>query len=197
VLLLVASAVVLVSVFILIFGDRFLISPRPPTGPVDGAVVLQGSVEGEKVRIAGAVKLLQQGIAPRALLSVPKESFWGEPIPPVARAYLDRTYGQDLASHIDFCETDADTNSTASEMEALTPCIRQHHWQSIIVVTSNYHTRRAAMVWNRLVRRDHTIHVWVAGVDDPEFQTPWWRRRFSAKIFFMEFTKLVWTSFGG
>lgn len=196
-LLFLTGAVVLVGAFVLIFGDRLLISPRPPIGTVDGVVVLQGSFEGERVRIAGAIKLLQQGIAPRALLSVPKKSFWGEPIPPIARAYLERTYGQDLASRIDFCETDADTNSTASEMQALTPCIRQHYWQSMVVVTSNYHTRRAVMIWNQLAQRDHTIRVWVAGVDDPEFQTPWWRHRLSAKIFFMEFTKLVWTSFGG
>jgi uncharacterized SAM-binding protein YcdF (DUF218 family) len=197
VLLLLAGAVVLVSLFILIFGDQFLISPRPPIGAVDGAIVLQGSFEGERVRIAGALGLLQRGIAPRVLISVPNQSFWGEPIPPVARAYLERTYGHDLASHVDFCETDGDTNSTASEMQALTPCILQHHWQSIVVVTSNYHTRRAGMIWNRLARQDHATRVWVAGVDDPEFQTPWWRHRLSAKIFFMEFTKLVWTSFGG
>jgi uncharacterized SAM-binding protein YcdF (DUF218 family) len=197
ILLFLAVVVVLASVFVLIFGDRLLISPRPPIGTVNGVVVLQGSFEGERARIAGAVKLLQQGIAPRALLSVPHVSFWGESIPPIARAYLERTYGQDWGSHIDFCETDADTNSTDSEMQALTPCIRQHHWQSIVVVTSNYHTRRAAMIWNRLARQDPSMRVWVAGVDDPEFQKPWWRHRLSAKIFFLEFTKLVWTTFGG
>jgi uncharacterized SAM-binding protein YcdF (DUF218 family) len=191
------GAVVLAGLFVLVFGDRLLISQRSPIGTVNGAVVLQGSFEGERARIAGAVKLLQQGMAPRALLSVPNVSFWGESIPPIARGYLERRYGQDWGSRIDFCVTDEDTNSTDSEMRALTPCIRQHHWQSIVVVTSNYHTRRASMIWNRLARQDPSIRVWVTGVDDPEFQTPWWRHRLSAKIFFLEFTKLVWTSFGG
>lgn len=191
------GAGVLVSVFLLIFGDRLLVSQRPPTGSVDVAIVLQGSYEGSRERIAGAVGLLQRRIVPRAALSLPKESLWGEAIAPAARAYLERTYGHDVASHIDFCETDAYANSTASEMQALTPCIRQHQWKSIVVVTSNYHTRRAAMIWNRLAHRDHTIRVWMTGVDGTEFQTPWWRHRASAKTFFMEFTKLVWTSFGG
>jgi len=88
------GAVVLAGLFVLVFGDRLLISQRSPIGTVNGAVVLQGSFEGERARIAGAVKLLQQGIAPRALLSVPNVSFWGESIPPIARGYLERRYGQ-------------------------------------------------------------------------------------------------------
>jgi len=59
------GAVVLAGLFVLVFGDRLLISQRSPIGTVNGAVVLQGSFEGERARIAGAVKLLQQGIAPR------------------------------------------------------------------------------------------------------------------------------------
>lgn len=189
---LLAVAVVLV-LFIFFFGTTLLVADRPPTARVNAAVVLQGSVIGENARIAGAMKLLQQQKADRVLLSVPKESYWGQSIPPVARAYLERSVGPDLAARVDFCETGNQVDSTLEEMQALTPCIQDHHYQSIVVVTSNYHTRRAGIIWRRFAAHNPTIGVSILGVDDPEFQQPWWRYRRSAKTFFMEFTKLIST----
>jgi hypothetical protein len=63
-------------------------------------------------------------------------------------------------------------------------------------VTSNDHTRRAAMLWRRTTEHD-PIRLWIDGVPDPEFQQPWWRHRQSAKIWVMETAKLVWAAFGG
>ncbi len=140
--------------------------------------------------------MLQQGTADRILLSLPKESYWGQAIPPIARAYLEKTFGADLASRVDFCETGDDVNSTVEEMRVLTPCIRERHYQSVVIVTSEYHTRRAGMIWKRLSAQEPNIRLWIVGVEDPEFQQPWWRHRRSAKTFFMEFTKLIWASFG-
>jgi uncharacterized SAM-binding protein YcdF (DUF218 family) len=174
-----------------------LIASDPAPQHVDAAILLQGSIAAEKVRIAGAINLLQQGVADRALLSVPKESYWGESIPPVARSYLVRTYGNDLAARVDFCETSEEVNSTVQEVQALRPCIQEHHWLSVAIVTSNYHTRRAGMLWRRMTRLDPNIHIWVEGVTDPEFQQPWWRHRQSAKIWVTETVKLVWTMLGG
>jgi uncharacterized SAM-binding protein YcdF (DUF218 family) len=179
------------------WGAKLLVADDPAPGHVDAAVVLQGSIAAAKTRIAGAMELLRQGVASRVLLSVPKESYWGQSIPPVARAYLERTYGSDLAARVDFCETDGNVNSTATEVEALLPCIRAREWQSIEVVTSNYHTRRAGILWRRMGRRDPTIHIWIDGVADPEFQQPWWRYRRSAKIWVTEFSKLIWETLGG
>lgn len=182
-------------VFILLFGNTLLVAERPPAAPVNAAVVLQGSVIGEKVRTQGAMDLLQQGRAQRILMSIPKESYWGQSIPPIARAYLERTFGPDLAARVDFCETGPQVDSTLEEMQALTPCIREHHYTSIAVVTSNYHTRRAGMIWKRFAAQNPDVRLAVVGVNDPEFQQPWWRDRRSAKTFFLEFTKLISTIF--
>jgi DUF218 domain-containing protein len=191
-----AAAMVIVLLFLLC-GNVLLVANDPPPGRVAGAVVLQGSVAGERARVAGAVHLLQQGLADRVLLSIPKESYWGQSISPVARTYLDRTYGDAIASRVDFCELSGAVDSTAQEMQALGPCIEDRHWRSIVIVTSNYHTRRAGMTWRKLTAQDPNVHVWIEGVDDPEFQRPWWRHRQSAKIFVTEFTKLMWTMVGG
>jgi uncharacterized SAM-binding protein YcdF (DUF218 family) len=192
-LLAAAAGIVVCSLY---WGADLLIATDPPPGHVDVGIVLQGSISAEKARIAGAVNLLQRGVADRVLLSVPKESYWGQTIPPVARAYLERTYGSDLAARFEFCETTGEVNSTAQEGQVLSSCIREHHWQSIVIVTSDYHTRRTGILWRRMTKHDG-IHIWIEGVTDPEFQQPWWRHRQSAKVWVMETTKLAWTLLGG
>ncbi|MGA2643956.1 MAG: ElyC/SanA/YdcF family protein [Candidatus Sulfotelmatobacter sp.] len=193
---LLAAAVVLL-LGLLRFGGDILIADDPAPPRVNAAIVLQGSIAAEKIRIAGAMNLLQRGVADKAVLSVPRESYWGQSIPPVARSYLERNYGVDLASRFEFCEMPGGVDSTLQEAEALSSCIRGYHWQSIVIVTSNYHTRRAGMLWRRITKADPNLHVWVEGVADPEFQPPWWRHRQSAKVWLLESSKLVWAIFGG
>jgi uncharacterized SAM-binding protein YcdF (DUF218 family) len=190
-------AAIITILCLLRWGADLLIANDPPPSHVNSAVVLQGSIAAEQARIAGAINLLRRGVAERVLLSVPRESYWGQSIPPIARSYLERKYGSDLAIRVDFCETSGDVNSTRQEVEAMLPCVREHHWQSLVIVTSDYHTRRAGMLWRRMTKQEPNLHVWIEGVADPEFQQPWWRHRQSAKIWVMEFSKLVWSMFGG
>lgn len=180
-------------VFLLGWGGKLLVVSDPLPAHVDAVVVLQGSVAAEKARIAGAVSLAQRNLADRVVLSLPAESYWGQSLPPVARAYMERMYGTEMAARVDFCETGEDVNSTAQEARALTNCIQQHKWKSIMVMTSSYHTRRARMLWRKTIQtQPGEIQVWVEGVADPEFQPEWWRRRTYAKTWFMECLKLVW-----
>lgn len=180
------------------WGDKLLIAPDALPAHVDAAVVLQGSIVGEKARISGAMGLLKQGLAARVLLSLPHESYWGQSMAPVARSYLQRTYGDDLAARIDFCELSAGVDSTAEEAEAEIGCVQEHGWQSIAIVTSEYHTRRSRILWKRTLKRhDAQMKLWIDGVADPAFRTPWWRHRQSAKIWLTESVKLIWTIMGG
>lgn len=176
------------------WGGYLLVAADLLPDHVDAAVVLQGSMASEKARMAAAMALLQQGSADRVALSVPKESYWGEEIPPIARQYLEKSYGAELAGRVDFCETGADVNSTEQEEEALSTCIQEHRWTTIALVTSNYDSRRAGMIWRKtLAKRDPSIHLSVDGVADPAYQPRgWWRQRLYAQIWFLEFTKLVW-----
>lgn len=191
------AVIVLIALVLRQWGSVLLTTVDPMPSHVDAAVVLQGSIVAQKVRIAGAMYFLQKGVADRVLIGVPKESYWGQSIPPVARAYLQRTYGDDLASRVDFCETSAKVNSTAEEAEATMSCIREHNWHSVAIVTSDYHTRRARILWRRTVQQDDpTMHVSMESVSDPEFQKPWWRHRQSAKIWLGESLKLGCTILG-
>ncbi len=181
------------------WGGYLLIRRDALPDHADSAVVLQGSITGEKARIAGAVSLLQQGKVNRVLLSIPKESYWGQTLSPVARAYLQKNYGEPVSDRFDFCELGPGVNSTAQEAQLLDSCIQQHGWRSVIVVTSSYHTRRANIIWKKILStRDPGLRLSIYGVADPEFEPRlWWRNRLYAKTWFFEFTKLGWTELVG
>lgn len=180
------------TLFALRFGGSFLVAPDPLPGRAQVAVALAGSVGAEEARRAEALRLLQVGRADHVMLSVGKVWFWGEWMPDLARRYLAKKYGEEMAKRVVLCEMNAD--STAEEVRALLGCLRERGWRSVIVVTSNYHTRRARLIWRRVVADAHPpFTVAVHGVSDGDFEASgWWRRRRHAKTWLLEITKLVW-----
>jgi hypothetical protein len=188
-------ALLLIALAILHWGGYALVHSDPIPSHADGAIVLNaGAGASEEARISGAIQLLSKGIVAHILLSVPQRGFWGQSIPTVASDYLKKKYGEAVTAHIGFCETDADVNSTEQEAEALNRCADQERWQSIIVVTSNFHSRRAGMIWHRVNKRENRgRRIWMDGVDDPLFRPDgWWHSRLYAKTWFFEATKLIW-----
>jgi uncharacterized SAM-binding protein YcdF (DUF218 family) len=92
-----------------------------------------------------------------------------------------------------------DADSTREEAGALAPLIAEHNWHSIIVVTSNYHTRRARYIFNRVI--PSTVTVRVASARDGSFDVDnWWQYRKSLKEFTRELAGMVvamWELRGG
>jgi uncharacterized SAM-binding protein YcdF (DUF218 family) len=175
------------------WGGRLLVTREPLPPHVDAAVVLHGSVASEKARIASAMALLQRGAVDHVAISIPRQWYFDEDLGPIARQYLEKTYGSDLAGRVEFCQAASEVSSTGEEAEGLSPCVQKHGWKTLALVTSNYNSRRAGMVWKKTLR-DPSIRVWVDGVDDPDYQPQgWWRQRLYAKVWCTEVTKLVWT----
>jgi uncharacterized SAM-binding protein YcdF (DUF218 family) len=189
------AVVIIFVVCLLRWGGELLVAGDSLPTNADAAIILQGSTTGEKARIAGAIRLLQDSKVSRALLSVPPESYWGEAVPPIARTYIEKKYGSELASKVDFCIVGPGVDSTEQEAAALDNCVREHGWKSIIVVTSNYHSRRAGIIWRKTLRKlDPSVHLWIDEVADPDFEPRgWWHVRLYAKTWFFESTKLSWT----
>lgn len=187
---------VLLVLAVLHWGGFWLVKSEALPAHADGAVILQGSLTSENARIAGAVQLLKRGIVDQLLLSIPARGYWGSSVPDIARTYLEKQYGTEIAGRIAFCETGPDVDSTEQESLAILPCIQQQHWRSFVVVTSNFHSRRASIVWHHTWRTQPPIHLYVDGVADPSFQPKgWWHHRLYAKTWFLESTKLLWTLF--
>lgn len=185
------------GILLLHFGGDLLVKtdPLPAHAPV--AVVLNGSIAGVLARTAGGVRLLQAGVVDHLMLSVPALSYWGESVPEVANRFFEKHFGTSVASRVVYCVSDAD--STHEEAEALRQCLERQGWRTVIVVTSNYHTRRAGRIWRAALRgANPPFTVYVRGVPDGAFEPHgWWRRRQYAKTWLLESSKLVWETIFG
>jgi uncharacterized SAM-binding protein YcdF (DUF218 family) len=83
-----------------------------------------------------------------------------------------------------------DAGSTREEAEALVKLAKTRKWHKTIVVTSNYHTRRARYIFNRVFPQD--IEVRVASARDGDFDPErWWEKRESTKDLMKEFVGMV------
>jgi uncharacterized SAM-binding protein YcdF (DUF218 family) len=191
-----AGIFVVLILCLLNWGGYLLVAGDSVPEHVDAAVVLQGSIASVNARTAAAMALLQRGSANRVAISVPRESYWGQEIPPVARPYLEKKYGAELAGRVDFCNTEPDLTSTQQEAQALSPCIRDHGWKSIALLTSNYQSRRVGIIWRKTLPNSNTsAYVSVEGVPDPNYQPRgWWRQRLYAETWLRESAKLAWAS---
>ncbi len=73
-----------------------------------------------------------------------------------------------------------DADNTKDEAQVLAQLAVQRKWRSVIVVTSNYHTRRARYIFTRVFPTGITVRV--ASAPDGDFDPQrWWLKRISIK----------------
>jgi len=85
-----------------------------------------------------------------------------------------------------------DGDSTREEAEALVKLAKTKKWHKAIIVTSNYHTRRARYVFRRVFPQN--IEIRVAGARDGNFDPGnWWEKRKSTKLFIREIAGMLVT----
>lgn len=83
-----------------------------------------------------------------------------------------------------------DAHDTREEAEALRKLAVPRNWHSVIVVTSNYHTRRARYVFAKTFPQE--IKVRVASARDGDFDPKnWWEKRNSVKKFAKEWAAYI------
>jgi uncharacterized SAM-binding protein YcdF (DUF218 family) len=83
-----------------------------------------------------------------------------------------------------------DAENTREEAVALRRLAREKGWKSIVVVTSNYHTRRVRYIFQKVFPPG--VEVSVASARDGSFDTEhWWERRKSVKDFLGELVGMV------
>jgi uncharacterized SAM-binding protein YcdF (DUF218 family) len=83
-----------------------------------------------------------------------------------------------------------DADNTREEAEALTKLAMQRKWHSVIVVTSNYHTRRARYIFHRVFPQGIEVHV--ASAHDGDFDPQhWWEKRKAIKELTREFAGMA------
>jgi uncharacterized SAM-binding protein YcdF (DUF218 family) len=152
-----------------------LVAPDELPHVADVAVALGGAQDRARARGDEAVRLLLEGRARYAMMAVnPGHELWRAGAGKVDK-YLESQYGAEAASRILVCMRNV--NSTWEESVAVRKCIEQFDWHSIVIVTSDFHTRRAKLTWtDTLARARGSYSLFVCGVESGSSdQSGWWR----------------------
>ena len=174
-------AVVLLVVLLLANSARFLVIDQPR--PADVIVVLAGETD---KRPARGLDLLRRKFAARMILDVPADAKlfqWTE-------LDLAQLYVQALpeAASIAICPIYG--LSTKAETQDVSRCLKDHPTHNVLIVTSDYHTRRALSTFTKEIPGyNYSI---AAAYNPQQFGTQWWRHREWAKTALNEEVRLAW-----
>lgn len=158
-----------------------------PPHRADVAVVLGGDVYGD--RILTAAELTRAGYVPKVLVSGPS-GMYGFYECDLAIAFARK---QGWPESI-FVRAPNDARSTREETATLAPVLRRMGVRSFLLVTSDFHTRRAGNQF-RAAAPDLTMYVVAAA--DKDFQlNRWWKAREGRKYVLLEWLKTVANWFG-
>ena len=173
--------IVAILIIFLLFAGRILVEDAPQRA--DLIVVLAGETDRRPAR---GLELLRQGYAPRMLIDVPAFSSLYN----VSEIDVARNYIQTLpeASAIEVCPIEG--LSTRAETADVERCIAGKPSSRVLIVTSDFHTRRALSIFRHQLA-GHSFSI-SAAHDDRQFGIRWWTHRQWAKVCFEEWLRFAW-----
>jgi len=172
----------LVAVLFFVFAAGHLLVVNHPEH-ADVILVLAGETE---VRPRRGVELLQAGYAPRLILDVSRrEMVFNSTLPELAQLWLNSL---PESQQMSVCPISG--LSTREETHEADQCIRRLNAHSVLLVTSDFHTRRAISIFEHELPQYHFSVT--AASNPPTFGTAWWRNREWAKTTFYEWVRLFW-----
>jgi hypothetical protein len=179
--LLIALFVILVIAALASQAARFLLVDAPEKS--DAIVVLAGDT---KVRPARALELLRQGMAPRVLLDAEERNLiYDQQLIDIAQKYVNSI---PESNRVSICPIVG--FSTNAESDDVSRCLQPLGAHRVLIVTSDYHTRRALMIFRHHLPQ---YQFSAAGARNPsEFGRAWWTNREWAKNTFDEWMKVLW-----
>lgn len=162
-------------------AGNFLVVDVPR--PSDVILVLAGETDRRPER---ALQLLAQGYGRRVVLDVPTNAkIYG-----LTEIQLAEKYVQDSprAALVSICPIDG--LSTKEESKDAEKCLARTGGKSVLIVTSDFHTRRALSVFRREIP-GHEYSI-AASRNEEQFGVKWWTHRQWAKILVDEWLRLIW-----
>jgi uncharacterized SAM-binding protein YcdF (DUF218 family) len=159
----------------------------------DAIVLLSG---GEPGRAWGAADLYQQGLAPHVVLTREPPSIddlelqrRGVQILTGLQSNLNILRGLGVPQEA-ILQVEPYVQDTFDELTRVRELAQEKGWNSIIIVTSNYHTRRSRLVARYVFGA--SINFTVAGSTHGGLdRNGWWNSRMQVRTFLIEFQKLV------
>lgn len=169
-----------VAIFFLLAG-RVLLVDSPEHA--DAILILAGETQ---VRPQKGLQLLQQGYAPRLILDVSnQERIFNFSLPEVAQRWE-----QSLPQSQQMSTCAIVGLSTKEESHEAAQCLKRFNAHNVLIVTSDFHTRRAISIFRHELPASHFS---VSAAYNPvTFGTAWWKHREWAKTTLIEWTKLLW-----
>jgi uncharacterized SAM-binding protein YcdF (DUF218 family) len=178
-----ALAILVVAVLVAANAGRFLVVED--RHKADVILVLEGETDR---RPALGLELLRQGYAPRLILDSGQYTrLYHATGPQLAQEFI-ASLPPEEASATSVCQVAA--RSTKEEAQQAARCLDAVGARTVLLVTSDYHTRRARAIFQREIQ-DRQFGI-AAATDSAEFDAAWWRQRQWAKRAFDEWVRLVW-----
>jgi uncharacterized SAM-binding protein YcdF (DUF218 family) len=168
----------LVRVPLLRFAGEFWIVDDAPE-PSDVIIVLSGD-NYDAVRAARAAALFRAGLAPHVVATGRSLRSYASTTDLMKRDLVD--HGVPAAAIIAMTHRADDTRE---EAVAVSEFVASHGWKKILLVTSNYHTRRSEYIYERSLPPGTQLRV-ISAPDIEYDPQSWWRTREGLKIFFHE-----------
>ena len=153
----------------------------------DAALVLAGDGWGN--RILAAAELARDGYVPKVLVSGPDGAYGNHECDLAIPFAVKHGYPASYFVHVEH-----EGRSTLAEAKAVLIEIRRMGIKRLLVVTSNFHTRRSGFIFRKLAP-DLTILV-VAAPDKNFTPDGWWHNREGQKTFLLEWQKTLANWFG-
>ena len=166
---------------------EYLVRTDPPA-KADAVLVLAGDWNGD--RITKGAELVRQGYAPIVLVSGPMPIYGVNEATLAIDYAVSRGYPKAM-----FVPLVSKSFSTRDEANFADPELRGRGIHRVLIVTSNFHTRRAWRLFRKRLGSD--IDLRMISAQHPNF-TPdgWWKNREGQKVFFFEWSKTISTIFG-
>ncbi len=185
----VALVLVVILLFAAIFclsrSGGYLVVNQPERSDI--IVVLAG--DHNDLRYWRGLELLRAGYGQRMQVDASEDRIYGKTHAQHAAEFAARTAG-DNASQISICTITND--STVQEASDIRNCLArlQPAPQSALVVSNDFHTRRALSI----LRSRLPQYRWTAAAvpDTALFGEPWWGNREWAKTYVYEWEKFLW-----
>jgi hypothetical protein len=176
-------AVALAALFVAFVANagRLLVVDSPQ--PSDVILVLAGETDRRPAR---ALQLLDQGYGREVVLDVPAAARIYE----FTQVKLAEDYIRSLPDGASVRICPIEGLSTREESHDVKKCLEGEEGTRVLIVTSDFHTRRALSIFRHEVY-GKSFSV-AAARDETQFGTRWWANRQWAKTCLDEWLRLVW-----
>lgn len=159
----------------------YLVQSGDPS-PSEIAVVLAGDLYGN--RILKSAQLVQAGFAPKVLVSGPGGLYGHHECDLAIPFAVSKGYPEEW-----FIAYPHEAHSTLREAYVVLAELRRRKIRKFLLVTSDYHTRRAGRIFHAL-GRDLDFRV-VSAPDEFFRWNSWWHNREAQKTVFLEWSKTI------